>query len=294
MWFDRTGKAVGTAGPPQRYRSIAVSPDGRLIAAELASERYGTRDIWLIDTTTQALTRLTSNPATDWRPVFSPDGASIAFASDRAGASTVFRMATNGTGGESLVYRNPSGGAFPRAWSRDGKYLVVGIDNPQGRGSGFVIVPTDGAAPTSLLEEVGAVVNMPAISPDGDRIAFAMGAPGSFEVYVMSISDRRRVRVSVDGGRNPTWGPDGRELFFDNARGQIMRALVSRSGLSVDVPPALFFRPCQDVPGFVFAAEQAESNYDMTADGRFVALCDPEDSATSSMTVVVNWQSKLR
>ena len=295
VWFDRSGKSGGTVGPPQRYLSIAVARDGRTIAAELASERYGTRDIWLIDATTQALTRFTSNPATDWRPVFSPDGNSIAFASDRAGASTVLRVATNGTGGESVLYRDPSGGgAFPQDWSGDGKKLLVNIDSSQARGSvKFVIVPIDGTASTVLLEESGAVMNMPNISPDGTRIAFAMGAPGAFDVYVMSIVDRRRARVSIDGGWNPVWGPDGRELFFQNARG-ILRASLSPDGVSVVVPPDVLFHPCQDMPGFRFDTNPAKINYDVTADGRFIALCDPEDAAPASVTVVVNWQSKLR
>jgi Tol biopolymer transport system component len=295
VWFDRSGKSAGTVGPPQRFRSIAVSRDGRTIAAELASARYGTRDIWLIDTSTHALTQLTSNPATDWQPVFSGDGSSIAFASDRAGASTVFRVAINGTGGESLLYRDSSGGgAFPQDWSRDGQNVLVNVDSSRGRGSEkFVIVPIDGTASSTLLEEPGVVLNMPSISPDGNRIAFAMGAPGAFDVYVMSTADRRRARVSVDGGWNPKWGPDGRELFFENARG-IMRAVLSRGGVSVDVPPAVLFRPCQDMAGLRFETAQGESNYDVTADGRFVVLCDPEDAAPGSVTVVVNWQSKLR
>ena len=296
VWFDRSGKAGGTVGPPQRYRSIAVSRDGRTIAAELASERYGTRDIWLIDTTTHALTRLTSNPATDWRPVFSDDGSSIVFASDRAGASTVFRIATNGTGGASSLYRDSSGGgAFPQDWSGDGKYVLVNVASSQGRGSQkFVIVPVDGGAPTTLINESGTQVNMPTLSAGGDLLAFVIGTPGARQVYVMSMIDRRRVRVSVDGGWNPTWGPDGRELFFQNPRGEIMRTVMSRSGLAVDVPPAVLFRPCQNLPGFRFDTVAAETNYDVTADGRFVALCDPEDAAPTSVTVVVDWQSKLR
>src|SRR5687767_8113122 len=78
---------------------------------------------------TNALTRLTTNPATDWRAVFSPDGQSVAFASDRAGASAVFRIAADGSGQETEVYRNPAGGAFPSDWSRDGRQLLVQLED---------------------------------------------------------------------------------------------------------------------------------------------------------------------
>ena len=103
----------GPVGPERRYRALALSRDGRRAATELADDCYGTRDIWLVDMATNALTRLTTNPATDWRAVFSPDGQSVAFASDRAGASAVFRIAADGSGQETEVYRNPAGGAFP-------------------------------------------------------------------------------------------------------------------------------------------------------------------------------------
>jgi len=140
-WFDRAGKPLGVAGPERPYRVARLSLNGRTIATELADERYGTRDIWLIDAATNVLTRLTTNPATDWRPVLSPDGGMIAFASDRAGVSTVYRMRTDGAGGETVLFRHPAGGAFPADWSRDGKYVLVQTDDNAGRPSGIISIP---------------------------------------------------------------------------------------------------------------------------------------------------------
>ena len=119
---DRGPRSIGSIGPgtarPSRtgtaYRGLRLSPDGRRVAVELADERYGTRDLWMLDTTTQSLSRLTSNNATDWRAVFSPDGSSLAFATDRAGVSTIMRTSTNGTGGESLSFAMPRAASFPR------------------------------------------------------------------------------------------------------------------------------------------------------------------------------------
>jgi Tol biopolymer transport system component len=295
-WFDRTGKPVGKVDRPDRYRGLNTSPDGRVIAVERADERLGTRDIWLIDTTTQAVTRLTSNPATDWRPVFSPDGSSIAFASDRAGASTIFRTSATGAGGETVLYRNPSGGgAFPADWSRDGKYVLANVDDRQGRPNGLVSIPVDGSAATMLIENEPANIMAPRLAPEGDRFAFVSSATGEREVYVMSIADRRRVRVSADGGYNPHWGSDGRELFFQNNRGDIMRAVLERGRLTVGAPPVVQLRPCAHDPNLRFGVDATEVNYDITADGaRFFARCDPQDSLPSAVTVIVNWQSKLR
>ena len=291
-WVDRAGKRVGGVGPPQRYLFLTVSRDGRMIATEIASARYGTRDIWLIDAATQALSQLTSNAATDWRPVFSPDGGTVAFASDRAGVSTVFRTSTSGAAGETLLYRHPDGGAFPQDWSPDGKQLLVTTGTTRGRPQVMLSIPVDGGTPTTLISDDTVPVTMARFSPTGDRVAFASGTATAGQVHVITLADRRRLRVSVDGGWYPRWGPDGRELFFQNPAGDIMRAVLAPDGASLASAPALLFRPCQDM-GLPFDPQNNEANYDITADGRFIVRCDPEDSAPSSITVVVNWQSRL-
>src|SRR5687768_18111704 len=131
-------------------------------------------------------------------------------------------------------------------------------------------------------------------SPEGDRIAFASNATGSVEIYVMSIADRRRVRVSTDGGVNPAWGRDGRELFFHDRRGTIMAATLDSGTGMVRARSTVAMRPCV-AANRVFLSNEAESGFDVTADGtRILARCDSPGAITSALTVVVNWQSRLR
>jgi Tol biopolymer transport system component len=293
-WFDRAGKPLGTIGPQRDYRGVRLSPTRRTIAVEVPDERYGTWDVWLVDIATQALTRLTTNPATDWRPIFSPDGGTLVFASDRAGVSTVFRTATNGTGGESLFYRHSVGGAFPVDWSRDGKFVLVQVDNGKGQARGIVLVPIDGGTPTAVIEDDAANLTMARLSPEGDHVGFVSVATGNREVYVMSLKDRRRIRVSTDGGTNVVWGRDGNELFYLTPRDELMRVTLDRRALSVKGPPSLLFPPCASTNS-VFENDPTQYSYDVTADGaRILARCSPPELQPSAMTVVVNWQSKLR
>ena len=294
-WFDRAGKALGIAGPERPYRVVRLSLNGRTIATELADERYGTRDIWLIDAATNVLTRLTTNPATDWRPVLSPDGGMIAFASDRAGVSTVYRTRTDAVGEETVLYRHPAGGAFPADWSRDGKFVLVETDDKAGRPSGLISVPVDGGPPRTLIENDPSNVQSARYSPEGDRIAFTSLATGTREVYVMTIADRRRLRVSTDGGAKPAWGRDSRELFFQNGRDQLMMAQLDRASGAVVAPPKLLLRPCTALDRIFSMTANEENSYDISPDGtRILARCDPLDAIPSALTVVVNWQSKLR
>jgi Tol biopolymer transport system component len=294
MSVDRTGKAIGGIGPERRYRGLRVAPSGRTIAVVLADERYGTRDVWLLDAGTSALTRLTTNPATDWWPVFSPDGSSLVFASDRAGLSTLYRIATNGAGGESVLYRHPTGGMFPVDWSRDGKHVLAQLDDGAGGPTTLLFVPVDGSPPIVLVENDPGRVMMGRLSPEGDRIAFVSVGTGNRETYVMSLADRRRIRVSTDGGWHPRWGRDGGELFFVTPRGELMHATLERSALSITAPPAVMFRPCA-AENRLLDINQNEGGFELGTDGTsFLFTCLAQDARPSTMTVVVDWQSKLR
>jgi Tol biopolymer transport system component len=234
---------------------------------------------------------LTLNAATDWRPVFSPDGSSIAFASDRAGQSTVFRVSLGGAGGETVLYRSDVGGVFPWDWSRDGTRLLVLLDAASARSQQVLVVAADGSSATTLIEPKVGGVQSPQFSPEGDRVAFASDETGRSEIYVVSIEDRQRVRVSTDGGTDPKWGADGREVFFRSPRNEIMRAQLGDPGVAAAAKPEVLFQPCAAVQR-TFAAGQ---RYDLSADGtRFIFSCDAPDTIPAGVTVVVNWQSRLR
>ena len=291
-WFDRTGKPLGSLGPERAYEGLRLSRDGRMAAVELADEHLGTRDLWLMDIATGSLTRFTSHPATDWRAVFSPDGKSIAFASDRAGRSTVLSSATTG-GAQSTVLRSPEGGVFPEDWFSDGRHLLVSEDDRSGRPSTLMRVPAAGGDPVTLIHSDTLRLTSPRLSPDDTRIAF-MSREGSsaLEVFLWSIRDQQRVRVSTEGGSNPVWGKDGNELFFVSPSGNIMRAALD--GIRVTSPPRPMFRPCVGASR-AYSVTPLQVSYDVSADGkRFLVICNPADSVPTAINVIVNWQSKLK
>jgi Tol biopolymer transport system component len=290
-WFDRSGKPLGRVGAERSYSGVRLSPDGRLAMVEIPDPQIGTRDLWLADTARATMTRFTSHPATDWRPVFSQDGSAVVFASDRAGASTLFRAPLDGTGGETVLYRHDGGGgAFSWSWSSDGRYVLASADDRQGRPVELLLVPVAGGAPASLPNPQGIPFLMARLSPRGDYVAFVNRTQGSQDVIVMSVRDGQRVRVSTDGGTNPVWGPDG-ELYFHN-RGAIMRTIMN--GMTQTGKPESVFRPCESL-NRTFVTFGSESGFDITADGsRFLVICESEGVRPSATNVIVNWQSKLR
>jgi Tol biopolymer transport system component len=290
-WFDRSGTSLGTVGPARNYAEVRLSPDGGTAVVDIPDRESGTRELWLLDTTTAALSRLTSHPATDWIAAWSRDGSQIAFASDRAGASSVFRKRADGTGDDVLVYRG-SFGAFPTDWSPDGRTLLAHQDRPPG-GTILAISVADGSA-TPLLESKQAAVLRATYTPDGRWIAYESRETGTEEIYVSPVGRPGRMRVSVAGGTEPRWRADGRELFFVSASGELMAAPVIASDPLRLAPPIKLFTLCasRSQPGFFAGVPQAVN---ATADGkRFLIRCaDSPEASTSGFGVLLNWSSKL-
>ena len=145
---------------------------------------------------------------------WSLDGRRIAFASDRTGSWEVLWSAADGTG-EPEVLASFDGdaiqAAWPFAWSPDGTRLLVVVESETGRDIGTVDV--DGAGTWEPLIQTEADELHPAVAPNGQLSAYTSDETGALEVYVErypDLGDRRL--VSVGGGINPLWSPDGREL----------------------------------------------------------------------------------
>src|SRR4030042_412556 len=90
------GKEPPLAAAPNAYSHPRISPDGTRVA--LAVETGGNSDIWIWDLSRKTMTRLTFDKATDYFPLWIPDGKRIAFASDREGNYKVYWKAADGTG----------------------------------------------------------------------------------------------------------------------------------------------------------------------------------------------------
>ncbi len=99
----------------------AVSPDGLLVA--VTAMENGNRDIWIHDASRGTKNRVTSHPAEDFQPAWSPNGDSLIFTSRRNGIGDLFRKDVDGSGAAHPVVAGALG-EFQPFWSADGKYLA--------------------------------------------------------------------------------------------------------------------------------------------------------------------------
>jgi Tol biopolymer transport system component len=157
--------ARATAEPARYMRHPALSPD----RASVAFSYRG--DIWRVAAAGGRAERLTVHPARDYRPVWSPDGRQIAFASDRDGETDIYLMPASGGPARRLTYQ--SGGDFPCDWSPDGRFILA-EQTTLGRPD-LTEVPVDGGAPQPVTGVPMEGEYFGRYSPDGKRIVFCDG-----------------------------------------------------------------------------------------------------------------------
>ena len=291
VWFGRDGKRLDEAGQPESYLRLRISPDGK---RAVVSRTDGSNiDLWLLDfSRSAAMTRLTFDPKVDDYPVWSPDGRQVAFASDRSGIIQLYRKDTGGTAREVQL---TSGGnpKVPTDWSRDGKYLLYQEFDPK---TGFDVwaLPLEGDHGGKPIPVAQSPFNETDgfFSPDGKWIAYMSTESGRNEVYVQPFPPTgAKWMISTQGGVQPKWRGDGKELFYlPGASDRIMAVNIRTAGggIEYDAPHELF--PVSTLPAIVSA-------YDVSADGqRFLVLQPPAGASPdqNALTVVLNWQAGLK
>jgi Tol biopolymer transport system component len=286
-WFGRSGQTLGTVGAPGVYGQIVLSPDQRNVALEIRGAEDG-YDLWVMDVARGVASRFTSEPGDERNPVWSPDGRTLVFSATKDGATDMRRKGLRASDPETVLADSP-GGDYPESWSADGGTLLFIRQPGGGEQSVWACSPEDGGEPEPILN-TGVYVDEPQLSPDGRWLAYNSMESGRSEVYVEPYHrDGERVRVSIDGGGQPKWRSDGREMFFTSIDGQLMSVAFRGRGdrAEVDLPTTLF-----EIGGF---QGPDYDDYAPSADGqRFLVKVAVDQAQRARMHVVMNWPSLLK
>lgn len=302
-WFDRAGKILGTLGEGRVDVNLSLSPDERQVALALRSGSGENLDIWTIDVARNLPTRVTSDPQNEGGPVWSPKGTIIVFASAARGLggppekARLIQTPIGGNGVKDVLLEavgtasRPCGARqcilLPTDWSADGRFVLYTFSGTFPVTSDIWALPLFGerkpfpAIYTEFSEGQGA------FSPDGRWIASASDETGQPNVYIQPfLRTDAKHRISPNGGRNPHWRADGRELFYLDAAGRMTAVPIDLTAAS----PAGLAEP-------LFPAAVV-SNYNMYAvskDGQRFLVNRSQSAATPTpLTVIVNWTSTLQ
>ncbi len=169
------------------------------------SERDGNLEIYVMNADGSNQTRLTNNPADDWKPSWSPDGSKIIFMSARDGKREIYVMNSDGSNPVNLT--NNTEDDWVPIWSPDGTKIAFASEHVGNLK--IYVMNADGTNPIRLTDNPANHGFFPSWSPDGTRIAFTSSRDGNDEIYVMNAdgSNQTRLTNSPVFDFEPSWSP---------------------------------------------------------------------------------------
>ena len=285
VWYRRDGTRLGTLGPVGPFREPRISPNGHTVAVSRL-ESGNEMSVWLIDAR-GVPTRFTFG-SFDLSPIWAPDSDRVIFSSPRNGLPPNLFQKNLASGSDERRLTHSGIDSIATDWSPDGRYVVY-MANELGTNWNIWAMPLTGdQTPKPVLRTQFNEMDG-RISLDGHWLAYVSDESGKWEVYVQRfLSPGGKWQISSNGGKQPQWSRDGKEVFYVAADQKLM-AVAVHSGLSLDpgTPRQLFqFHGTGDFLG---------GSYDVSADGQqFLVSALVGDEASPPLTVVVNWTAALK
>jgi eukaryotic-like serine/threonine-protein kinase len=289
VWFDRSGQKLNTFDVHENsIVDVRLSPDDKRVAFVTGSPASA---VWSLDLERNTKTRITFDQQTVHQPSWSPDGSQVVFVAGlpQGGSNLDIRIkASDGSGPEKTMSAEPHAYHYP-GWSPDGKYLTY----LWGKGEKMVslwIMPVAGDAPPVAIvqppSDQSNIYNY-RISPDGRFVAYVSDESGTNELYITTFpAAKGKWRVSIDVGAFPTWGPNGKEIFFKALGDDLFACTVTAKGSEVEVsaPRHLFHA---SMPGVGMP-------YDVSADGKRFLVNLGEEETPAPLELELNWPAELK
>ena len=229
-------------------------------------------------------------------PVWSPDGARLAFRSWQASGMTMWSMRSDRSGAPERL--DPAGTRqSPVSFSPDGQFLAFDQKDPD-TGDDAWVLPLQGSKAPQPVAHTRFGEGSMKFSPDGHWVAYSSDESGKPEVYVQAFpGPGLKVQVSNDGGIDPVWRRSGGELFYRSGNKMMVVSVVTSPKFKASAPRQLWEGSySQGIAASCGMPGVSSSNYDVTADGqRFLMVRDEDQSASSTKIVVVlNWVEQLK
>jgi Tol biopolymer transport system component len=289
VFVDRNGREEPLAAEPGAYSSPRISRDGTQVAVTVGTGENA--DIWILDLVRKTPRRLTFDKGADHYPLWTPDGKKVVYFSDHEGKPGIFWKPADGTG-EIEKLGSDQVLAIPSSWADKGRALVFEEVSP-GSVLDIAMISMDGARTGKpLLNEKYGEAHAQ-ISPDGRWIAYASTELNGWQIWVRPFPNVNggKWQVSTNGGQQPRWSPDGRELLYRNGDALMAVAVETMSSFRFGSPQELFRRTYLSGVG---------NNWDICPDGkRFLMIKPPPDLAATGasprkINVILNYFEELK
>ena len=276
VWVSRQGVEQPITETPRRYQYPRLAPDGRRTVVTADG------DLWIQDIARATLTRLTSEQTVgNAFPVWTPDGTRVLFRT----LTGMYWTAADGSGHPEAIAGSLSGD-LPCSVSRDGDTLAFLRQTAQSSRDIYVLSLHGQPRPRAVVS-TSAFEGGAQFSPDGHWMAYASDESGQMQVYVRPFpGPDRRWPVSTQGGTQPVWNRNGKEIFYRIGNKMMVVDVSGSADLTLSQPRQLFDQR------YVFQ-NVSLANYDVSPDGqRFVMVKD--EAGSGRLNVVLNWTEELK
>jgi len=289
VWVDREGEATPVPVPSRPYMEPSLSPDGERVAVTIPEgSNY---EVWIAELVRGVLTRLTFHPGEDLGPIWSRDGKRITFRSEMAEtAPQLFETPADGSGTPESMYEwEQTSSQTPGSYSSDALVFAGGPGSTGDRGI-WVLPLEDNGKPILFLQTEFHEYS-PMFSPDGGWITYVSDESGRAEVYARPYpGPGEKWQISTEGGTEPVWASNGRELFYRNGN-KMMAVVITTEPVFNAGKPRLLFEKRYAVTN----RPDAPRNYDISPDGqRFLMVKREQDVIPTELIVVLNWFEELK
>jgi serine/threonine protein kinase len=238
---NRSGVETRLVDDKNVFFDFGLSPDGGKAAASVINRDTGLADIWIYDLARGIRERFTSEPWHEVTPVWSPDGSFIVYS--EAAGGTLPHIVRRGFTDSKPMDVSPRGPfQFASSFTPDGQTLFYVREDARRQADIFTLdMKTKRSTP---VLSSNAYEDSPAVSPDGKWLTYGSDSTGNGEVYLLSLAggDPRPIRISTNGGGNPKWSRDGREIVYQGSEGSIISAVPGPSGRWDDATTHELFR----------------------------------------------------
>jgi len=309
VWVDRQGTATLLPLEPRSYLFPRISPDGKRVAYEIEGVNH---DLYTYDLARGVPTKITTDGVSH-APVWTPDGRHIAFRSWKAGTMTMWWMPSDGSGAEerltmvgarqSVVSFSPKGDylAYTQMETMGpdtGGMGIMGGGAMDSGGTGIWILPMQGDRTPRRFAASKFIQGSGRFSTDGKWVAYCVNEGEGNQVYVQPWpGPGPKTKVSAEGGTDPIWSPNGKELFYRN--GDKMMVVDVRTDPTFEASrPRLLWEGhyAHGMSSSCGPPGTSEGNYDVSSDGqRFLMVKDVnEDVVSTRIVVVLNFAEELK
>lgn len=288
VWIDRAGAQELAVLPERNYENTVVSPDSTRAIVQIGE---GTTTLWVYDFGRNTLTPIGSSAGSSQAPLFTADGARVIYRGTRQGFRNIYWRPVDGSGEEERLTTKPDVIQTPTSVSSDGRWLMFSEAGAhESGGVGIWVMRLDGDRTPQHLFPAPAGESDGQLSPDGKWVAFEASVSSRQEIYVAPFpGPGPRRQVSTDGGTEPLWSRDGRELLFQSGTRLMGVTVTPGAAFSAGAPHLVH-------EGRFIKSVNGNTSWSVTGDGhRFLRIqqVDPERAITH-FELVLNWFSELK